>query len=99
MFIVAAMARQPRIEFFGALYHVMNRGIERREIYGDDAYRLKYLAIVEAAMARFNFRLYAFCLMPHTVSDLHYILCLVRIGLSIYPVPCLTARPVATPPS
>ena len=37
------MARPLRIEFPGALYHVMSRGNERRRIVRDDADRQKWI--------------------------------------------------------
>jgi len=61
------MARQARIEYPGALYHVISRGIERRELFRDDADRRKYLALLEQAVVRFRMRLYAFCLMGNHV--------------------------------
>jgi REP element-mobilizing transposase RayT len=61
------MARQARIEFPGALYHVISRGIERRELFRDDADRARYLSILEKSVGRFGFRLYAYCLMGNHV--------------------------------
>ncbi len=61
------MARQARIEYPSAVYHVISRGIERRELFRDDADREKYLALLEKAVGRFGFRLYAFCLMSNHV--------------------------------
>lgn len=49
------MARQARIEFPGALHHVISRGIERRRIFTDDIDRRKYLAILERAVGRLKF--------------------------------------------
>jgi hypothetical protein len=40
------MARPPRLEVPGALYHVTARGNERRAIFRDDADREGYLARV-----------------------------------------------------
>jgi hypothetical protein len=34
------MPRQPRIEYSGAIYHVMNRGDRREPIYQDGADRM-----------------------------------------------------------
>jgi putative transposase len=31
-----AMPRQPRIQYEGAIYHLMNRGDRREEIFRDD---------------------------------------------------------------
>ena len=38
------MARQMRVEYAGAVYHVMNRGDRREEIFQDDADRELFLA-------------------------------------------------------
>jgi REP element-mobilizing transposase RayT len=41
------MGRPLRIEYPGALYHVTNRGNERRDIFLDDSDRRKFLNILE----------------------------------------------------
>lgn len=61
------MARQPRIDFPGGLYHVISRGIERRRLFVDDADRNRYLGLLEKSVARFGCRLYAYCLMDNHV--------------------------------
>lgn len=61
------MARQPRIEVPDGLYHVISRGIERREIFRDDIDRERYLAIVAKSVDRFRFQLLAYCLMTNHV--------------------------------
>ena len=38
------MARKLRVEYEGAIYHVMNRGDRREEIFLDDRDRRKFLA-------------------------------------------------------
>jgi putative transposase len=73
------MARQPRIEFPGALYHVISRGIQRRELFRDDLDRARYLSLLEKSVARFEFRLYAYCLMGNHV---HLALEVGKIALS-----------------
>ena len=40
------MARKIRIEYAGAIYHVMNRGDRREAIYKDDADRKRFLETV-----------------------------------------------------
>ena len=57
------MARPPRIEYPDALYHVLARGNQRREIFHDDADRSKYLAKLAAYKQRHGFALYAYVLM------------------------------------
>jgi REP element-mobilizing transposase RayT len=57
------MARQLRIQFKKALYHIINRGNERRMIFLDEADRIKYLNILHATIARFNWLCHVYCLM------------------------------------
>src|ERR1051326_2964328 len=61
------MARQTRIEYPGALYHVISRGIERRNLFRDQADHERYLGLIEKAVGRFGFRLYAYCMMSNHV--------------------------------
>ena len=49
------MARPPRIEYPGALYHLTSRGNAQEDTFRDDADREAFLAVVE----RFGWRLYA----------------------------------------
>ncbi len=57
------MPRPPRIEFAGALYHVMSRGNERRQIVRDDADRHERLEWLRRTVATYGWRLHAFVLM------------------------------------
>jgi putative transposase len=59
------MARPLRIEFPEALYHVTSRGDRREEIYGDDVDREAWLAVLAQVCERFNWRVYAYCLMSN----------------------------------
>ncbi len=59
------MARPLRIEFAGALYHVMSRGIERRSIVRDDADRLKRLEWIRRTVEMYGWRLHTFVLMDN----------------------------------
>lgn len=61
------MARPLRIEFAGALYHVMARGNARDAIFLDDDDRQEYIANLGRVAGRFDWRLWAWCLM-----DNHY---------------------------
>ena len=61
------MARPPRVEFPGALYHVIARGNERQAIFRDDADRELYLRRLGHYRERFEFRLIAYCLMTNHV--------------------------------
>ena len=46
------MSRKLRIEYPGAMYHVMNRGDQREDIYRDDPARQKFLSTVGEACAK-----------------------------------------------
>ena len=57
------MVRPLRIEFPGAIYHVTSRGDRRESVFDDDIDREDFLEIAGAALARFDARLLAYCLM------------------------------------
>jgi REP element-mobilizing transposase RayT len=61
------MARKPRIEFEGALYHVITRGNQRQEIFRAIEDYERYLRILRDYKARFDFVLYAYVLMGNHV--------------------------------
>jgi REP element-mobilizing transposase RayT len=66
------MARALRIEFPGALYHVMARGNARQRIFIDDTDRHMFLQTLTRAADRHSLRCHAYCLMPnhyHVVLD------------------------------
>ena len=57
------MARAWRIEFEGALYHVVSRGNERWDIFFDDDDRRLFLDTLGEMAQRFEIELFAFVLM------------------------------------
>ena len=61
------MARAPRLEFPGAIYHVTARGNERRALFLDDTDRHGYVALLAECRERFRFQLLAYCLMKNHV--------------------------------
>jgi putative transposase len=61
------MARAWRIEYEGALYHVLSRGNERRAIFAGDADRWLFLDTLAEMSQRFEVELFAYVLM-----DNHY---------------------------
>ena len=61
------MARPLRIEFEGACYHVMARGNAHQEIFIDDADRGAFIDNLGRVAQRFDWRVWAWCLM-----DNHY---------------------------
>lgn len=59
------MARQLRIEFPGAVYHVTSRGNARLAIYEDDGDREDFLQVLRSAVDRHHWRCHAYCLMEN----------------------------------
>lgn len=57
------MARPLRVEFPGALYHVMARGNARQSIVADDSDRRRLLATVGEVVEKHNVLCHAYCLM------------------------------------
>jgi len=57
------MARQWRIEFEGALYHVLSRGNERKDIFYDDRDRHLFLKTIGEMSERFEVDIFAYALM------------------------------------
>jgi REP element-mobilizing transposase RayT len=46
------MARKLRVEYPGAIYHVMNRGDRREQIFVDDADRQRFVDRLDEACAQ-----------------------------------------------
>jgi len=59
------MARPLRIEYEGALYHVMSRGIERRDIVADGRNRERWLKWLVRTVETYDWQLHAFVLMDN----------------------------------
>jgi len=57
------MARPLRIEFPGAIYHVMSRGNARRRIFHDDRDHERLLEGLEQTVRRCGWELFSFVLM------------------------------------
>jgi len=57
------MARQLRVQFPGALYHITSRGNEKKDIFKHDGDREKFIAYLKEAKERYEFLLYAYALM------------------------------------
>ena len=59
------MARKPRIEFAGAVYHVLSRGDRGEAIYQDDEDRLLFLRFLGEVCERTGWLIHAFILMTN----------------------------------
>ncbi|MES2217166.1 MAG: transposase [Pseudomonadota bacterium] len=70
------MSRPLRIEYEGAFYHVMNRGIDRQKIFRTTEHWLMFLELLKEISVKYFIELHAYCLM-----DNHYHL-LIRTPLA-----------------
>jgi putative transposase len=59
------MARPTRIDFPGAWYHVLNRGIEKRSIFRSQRCYERFLELLSALPGRFGVKLHGYVLMPN----------------------------------
>ena len=73
------MSRPLRIEYPGAHYHVMNRGIRRKRIYlSQEDFKL-FLKVLSESCAFFNVFIHSYCLMP---NHYHLLVCTPEGNLS-----------------
>jgi len=61
------MSRSLRIEYEGAFYHIIQRGIERKRIFETDEDKGRFLKYLEVVHNRYKGRIHSYCLM-----DNHY---------------------------
>ena len=59
------MARKLRVQYPGAVYHVLNRGDRRERIYCDDHDRQRFLDTLGEACAKTGWQVHAYCLMAN----------------------------------
>ena len=59
------MARKIRIQYPGAVYHVMNRGDQRESIFHDDDDRQRFIETLGEACGKTGWQVHAYCLMPN----------------------------------
>ena len=59
------MARKLRIQYAGAIYHVMNRGDRREAIFEDDKDRERLLETLTEACEKSSWQVHAYCLMSN----------------------------------
>ena len=59
------MARQARIEYSGALYHLTSRGNAQQDVFLTDEDRLEFLSRLRQSSNRYNVTVYAYCLMDN----------------------------------
>ena len=59
------MPRKLRVQYAGAIYHVMNRGDRREPIFLDDQDRRRFLETLAEACQKTGWQVHAYCLMPN----------------------------------
>jgi REP element-mobilizing transposase RayT len=57
------VARKLRLQFPGAIYHVLSRGDRREDVFRDDADRDRFIVTLGEACAKTSWKVHAFCLM------------------------------------
>ena len=57
------MPRPLRLEYRGALYHVMSRGDRREDIVVDDRDRENFLGLLGRTCTKTGWQVHAYCLM------------------------------------
>jgi REP element-mobilizing transposase RayT len=58
------MARKLRLEYEGALYHVMSRGDRGQDIFLDDRDRVRFIETLGEACLKTGWQVHAYCLLP-----------------------------------
>jgi REP element-mobilizing transposase RayT len=59
------MGRKLRVEYAGAVYHVMNRGDRREPVFQGDRDRQTFLDTLGETCRKTGWQVHAFCLMPN----------------------------------
>jgi REP element-mobilizing transposase RayT len=63
------MPRQLRIQYPGAMYHVMSRGNRREDIFLDDVDRQDFLKTLAEGCQKTDWQVHAYCLMRNHESE------------------------------
>ena len=66
------MPRVARVLLNNACYHIINRGNQKQKVFLEESDFEKFLEILKHYKKKYNFRLYAYCLMPnhfHLIID------------------------------
>ncbi|MBM3284213.1 transposase [Candidatus Gottesmanbacteria bacterium] len=59
------MARYARLIAPNLLYHIMNRGIEKKKIFKEDLDYLKFLQYITGTVRNYDWIIYCYCLLPN----------------------------------
>ena len=66
------MPRTNRIISYTHIYHIMLRGINKQNIFNDDFDKIKFLKILKETKDKYQYKIYAYCLMNNHV---HLLIC------------------------
>lgn len=72
------MAREERVQFEGAFYHVMSRGNDKKKVFVNDDDRWRFVNILSKVVKEFGWLCHAYCLMGN-----HYHLFLETPGANL----------------
>lgn len=61
------MPKKKRVWYPGAVYHIMNRGNRRSDIFRDEEDFQVYITILREAKKRYSFTIYSYCMMTNHV--------------------------------
>src|SRR5256886_8427590 len=59
------MARKLRVQYAGAIYHVLNRGDRREPIFRDDRDRQRFLDTLGETCGKTGWQIHSWCLLPN----------------------------------
>ena len=77
--MLLSMARPLRIEYPGAYYHVMNRGLSRGNIFLEDKDRERFLELLGETSRQWKVEIFAYSLL-----DNHYHICFKLRGCGVH---------------
>jgi putative transposase len=63
------MARPWRLDIEGGWYHVMNRGLEKRQIFPKEQANLHFLELLSVLPIRFGLKIHGYVLMGEPLSS------------------------------
>jgi REP element-mobilizing transposase RayT len=63
--VIASVSRKLRVEYPGAIYHVVNRGDRSEPIFKDDTDRERFLGTLGEACLKTGWQIHAYCLMSN----------------------------------
>lgn len=66
------MPRQARLKGEGCIYHTIQRGNERKNIFNSKEDKHKFIEILSRSKKKYNFSIYAYCLMDNHIHLLIY---------------------------